>query len=478
MSDFLPVDFENRMKLLLGDSFSEFEKSYETDRHRGLRANLLKQSVSGEDAVHYVERVSKCEPIPWTDCGFYYDEDSHPGKHPLHEAGVYYIQEPSAMTPGMLIGAKPGECVLDLCAAPGGKTTQIAAAMQGKGLLIANEINPQRAKILAENVERMGIKNAVVTNESSEKLALRFEGFFDRIMVDAPCSGEGMFRKNDEAISEWSLDNIKMCAERQAEILDNAALMLKQGGTLVYSTCTFAPEENELGIKAFLDRHSEFTLADMSSFKEKLGQEQQLNAAAFGMDEAIIKKTVRLWPHKINGEGHFAAVLVKISQEEYNISYGENVSAPVLEEAPLSKGDRKKLMEYLGDILDESCFDTNGILGTGRLESFGDNIYIVPAKMQSLGGLKIMRAGLQIGSKVKDRFEPAHALAHAITPSMAKRVSDLLSEDAADYIKGLTKNIDGEKGWVLVCVNGFSLGWGKNAGGVLKNHYPKGLRKG
>ena len=480
MSGFLPEIFEKRMKLLLLDSYEEFEKSYEKDRHRGLRANLLKENESGEDARSVLKKDASLKMVPWNDSGFYYDEENHPGKHPFHEAGVYYIQEPSAMVPGVLIDAQPGEKVLDLCAAPGGKTTQIAASMKGKGLLVTNEINSGRAKILAENVERMGIRNAVVTNETSGALAKRFEGFFDRIMVDAPCSGEGMFRKNDEALSEWSYENVIMCAERQAQILDDAAVMLKPGGRIVYSTCTFAPEENEISIIDFLERHPDFELVSNEDMKEKLGSIQELNFKNLGgtdtaqgwkkVSEEVVQKTFRLWPHKLDGEGHFAAVLEKKSEN----SISDNVDC----DTPVKNSDIKKIKEYLGDILQEECFSEDGILGTGRLETFGENVYLVPTQMIALGGLRIMRAGLHLGTLQKNRFEPAHALALAIRPCDAKRTINLSLPDAQDYIKGLTKNVEADKGWMLVLADGFSLAWGKNAGGILKNHYPKGLRKG
>lgn len=443
MSDFLPIEFENRMKELLGEEFEEFLAAYDGERYRGLRINRLKENFSGKNATpDELYLTAGYEAIPWEPMGYYYKDEDQPGKHPLHEAGVYYIQEPSAMAPVPMLEVKPGDRVLDLCAAPGGKSTQLASALGGRGLLVTNEINPSRARILSENIERMGVRNAVVTNESPAKLAPRFEGFFNKILVDAPCSGEGMFRKNDSALTEWSVANVKNCAERQAEILDCAADMLMDGGTIVYSTCTFAPEEDEQSVENFVARHPEFT----------------------------IKKTLRLWPHKVKGEGHFAAVLTKAAD---NIDNADN-----LPEMSMSKGDMKKIREYLGDIVSEECFEEGGILSGGRLESFGDSIYLTPAGMTSIGGLKVLRPGLCLGTVTKGRFEPAHSLALAMKPSEALRTVNLDVEGAADYIKGLTRNADGDKGWTLVCVDGFSLAWGKCAGGILKNHYPKGLRKG
>ena len=463
----LPAAFRERMKEQLGDEYEAFEKALlEGERYRGLRVNPLKANSCGKRATEMIPGeggFNALQRIPWTKYGYYYSEktedgrDFLPGKHPFHEAGVYYIQEPSAMLPAELLEPKPGERILDLCAAPGGKSTQIAGYMEGKGLLVSNEINANRAKILAENIERMGIKNAVVISEAPENLTGRFEGFFDRIMVDAPCSGEGMFRKNDEAISEWGVENVKNCAERQAHILDCAAIMLRAGGRIVYSTCTFAREEDEESIEKFLKKHPEFTLLEQH----------------------------RLWPHKIKGEGHFAAVLEKTSTggadpgsnpSEENSCENAGSSARI-NDLPLSSSDMKKMKEWLSDILKPESFEEGGILFTGRLEAFGENIYLVPSAMPGLKGLKVLRPGLHIGSLKKERFEPAHSLALAISPGEVLRTEKLTVGYAVDYIKGLTQNTETEKGWTLVTVEGYSLGWGKSAGGILKNHYPKGLRK-
>ena len=455
----LPAAFTDRMKAQLGDEYDAFEKALlEGKRYRGLRVNPLKINGKGKTAaeLYTEENASFLEKIPWSKYGYYYSEKTAegqeflPGKHPFHDAGVYYIQEPSAMLPAELLEAKPGEKVLDLCAAPGGKSTQIAGYMQGRGLLVSNEINNSRARILSENIERMGIRNAVVISEAPENIADRFEGFFDRIMVDAPCSGEGMFRKNDEAISEWSPENVKLCAERQAHILDCAAKMLRNGGRIVYSTCTFASEEDEESIENFLERHPEFKL----------------------------KESHRIWPHKVKGEGHFAAVMEKGKLSEEAETPSVNASNVNINDLPLSSSDMKKVKEYLGDILKPECFEEGGIVSSGRLEAFGESIYLVPSAMPALRGLKVLRPGLCLGSLKKDRFEPAHSLALALSPEQVLRCTDLTIGDSADYIKGLTKNTDAEKGWTLVTAEGYSLGWGKSAGGILKNHYPKGLRKG
>ena len=251
----LPVAFCDEMKRILGDEYEDYLKSMEGTRKFGLRVNTAKISV--EDFL----KISPFEltPIPYVKNGFYYDgEKEQPAKHPYYFAGLYYLQDPSAMTPASRLPIEENDVVLDLCAAPGGKSTQAAARLSGEGLLVSNEIHPARAKILSQNIERMGIRNAVVTNEDSGRLTKYFPAFFDGIIVDAPCSGEGMFRKDETAVTEWSPENVRRCAGRQQEILENAAMMLKPGGRLVYSTCTVLPEENQEIIHVFLSRHPEF----------------------------------------------------------------------------------------------------------------------------------------------------------------------------------------------------------------------------
>ena len=297
----LPQDFQIRMKKLLQDEYQDFLKTYEKKRLYGLRLNLLKTSRE-----NFLEQMPfALTEILWTPDGFYYEEESQPGKHIFHEAGAYYIQEPSAMAVVEVLAPKPGEKILDLCAAPGGKSTQIAGKMSGEGLLVSNEIVPSRAKILSQNIERMGIANAVVCNETPERLAERFPLFFDRILVDAPCSGEGMFRKEETAIHEWSPENVKMCAKRQCSILEQAACMLRPGGTLVYSTCTFSPEENEGVISMFLREHDDFAIEE--SALERFFAPGRADWVENPADSLV--HTMRLWPHKIAGEGHFIAKL-------------------------------------------------------------------------------------------------------------------------------------------------------------------------
>ena len=474
----LPQSFTERMQGLLGSEYEEFLASFEHEKYQALRLNPLKK-----DDMHVitekVKQTFQLQPVPWAENGYYYTKEDQPGKHPWHEAGLYYIQEPSAMAPVTLLSPRPGERILDLCAAPGGKSTQIASAMEGEGLLVTNEIHPARAKILSENVERMGIRNACVLNETPEHLADIFEEYFDRILVDAPCSGEGMFRKNEVACEEWSPENVQLCADRQDGILECAARMLVPGGRLVYSTCTFAPAENEGSISRFLAKHEEFEIVPID--KKELGIPEGCDGIPGCVENPApgITGTLRLWPHKLRGEGHYAAVLQKKGKlpEGY-----QPVSATGSEKGIPAKNLTKDWAEYFNfakETFSEEQTIKAGLCTAGEgFLAFGDNLYRMPERMPGVKGLKVLRPGLHLGTLKKNRFEPAHALALALRPEDVKHVWKLSVEEAAAYLKGQTFSAEGEKGWYLICVDGCSLGWGKLAGGIMKNHYPKGLRKG
>ena len=470
----LPEQFLSRMQEMLGAEYDAFLESFSQEKYQALRLNRLKTGQNGESAADLLapDKEGKSlapfhlTSVSWAKDGYYYEKEDLPGKHPYHEAGAYYIQEPSAMAPVTLLEPQPGERILDLCAAPGGKSTPIAAAMNGEGLLISNEIHSARAKILSENIERMGIRNACVTNETPQHLAQVFPEYFDRILVDAPCSGEGMFRKNEAACEEWSSENVVLCGERQDEILDCAAQMLRPGGRLVYSTCTFSPIENEGSISRFLGKHPEFEIVPIA--KEELGIQgdgvaKYVEDAADGMEG-----TLRLWPHRIKGEGHYAAVLVKegSAPDGYQTIPPQGIQKGVAE---------KELGEYPAFAKEYLRADLQG-----NYVKFGDNIYLVPKYMPDLKGLKVLRPGLHIGTLKKNRFEPSHALALALAPKEAVFVWNLDSGENTinAYLNGQTFSAEGKKGWYLICVDGFSIGWGKLAGGIMKNHYPKGLRKG
>ena len=493
-SDMFPEAFLEKMKQLLGAEYDEFVKALEQDRHRALRLNKLKPGFDGQNAadvfavqndsqkntqLYTTKTFAHLSKVPWAEDGYYYQSDQQPGKHPYHEAGLYYIQEPSAMAPVELLKVQPGERILDLCAAPGGKSTQIAAKLQGKGLLLCNEIHPARAKILSGNIERMGICNAIVTNEQPKHLAELFPEYFDKILVDAPCSGEGMFRKNQTACEEWSPENVVLCAERQDEILDEAAKMLRPGGQLVYSTCTFAPLENEGSISRFLERHDDFALLpiDKSDFLPSICD----GVPEWGNGMPELCGTLRLWPQRIEGEGHFAALLQKAGGVPDN--YEPRPAAGIIPEVPekeleeFSTFCKENLLLPVGDLSAQLC-SAIGMDNDTSFIKFGDNLYLIPTRLRSLKGIKVLRPGLHLGELKKNRFEPSHALALALSPKNAARIWNLSSDSAqvTAYLNGQTFPAEGEKGWYLICVDGFGLGWGKLAGGLMKNHYPKGLR--
>ena len=429
----LPEAFLERMKGQLGEEFDEYLKSLERPRAVALRFNPLKGPAPQLPFVG--------APVPWEPQGYYYDPQARPGLHVYHEAGVYYLQEASAMAPVALLDPQPGERICDLCAAPGGKTTQIAGRMGGAGFLLCNEWSPKRAKILSQNMERMGVANALVTNEPTDVLANRFPGFFDRVLVDAPCSGEGMFRKEEAAITDWSQETVEMCARRQADILNNAARMVRPGGRLVYSTCTFAPEEDEQAVAAFLQAHPDFL-------------PEVLETPWFLPGE---NGSHRMWPHKLLGEGHFAAVLRKCADAEP-------------EDTAPCKGE-KLPAEWL------SFAKELGItLPPGKAVLFGQTLYWAPEDMPDIRKLKVLRPGLELGQCKKGRFEPAHAL--ALWLHDCKNVVSFPpdSQEIQRYIHGDVLPTE-DRGWTLVRAGRYSLGWGKGDGTRLKNHYPKGLRR-
>lgn len=475
----LPIEFEKKMKAFLGNEWDDFLYSYDNNRFQALRFNTLKvQSPEERMRILKTLKISSDKKVSWADEAYYFDENVRPGKHPYHEMGLYYIQEPSAMSAAALLAPKPGMRVLDLCAAPGGKSTQLATYLGDSGLLVSNEINTQRSRILSQNIERMGIKNAIVTNEDSFVLASHFPGFFNAIQVDAPCSGEGMFRKLPEAIEQWSMENVAICAARQKEILDNAAVMLKPGGTIVYSTCTFSKEENENVIEYFLERHPDFTLEEMERF----------------------------WPHKVDGEGHFVAKLVRRgSVNELGADYdvcedscnkvedtglkadrktkkNKNSKNRKNETKPaLTKENMKLLTEFLDETISE---DMAAWIKNSRLVMFGEQLYRLPDMEVDIKGLKVQRAGLHIGEFKKQRFEPSHSLALALKLNDAKNLVKLTCDNpqTIGFFNGQSVVLSDEqtaeckKGWALVCVDGYTAGWGKVNGTQVKNHYPKGLR--
>lgn len=441
----LPEGFVKRMQALLGAEFDAFAASYDRSRNLGLRLNPLKTDTPPSLGAFGLT------PVPWAEHGFYYDGASRPGLSPYHDAGLYYLQEPSAMAPAGLLDVHPGERVLDLCAAPGGKSTQLAAALCGEGILVCNEIHPKRARILSGNIERLGIANALVLNEHPRTLAGRFPCWFDKILVDAPCSGEGMFRKEEAAVTDWSEETVEMCARRQLEILHSAAGMLRGGGRLVYSTCTFSPQENEGTISAFLKAHSDFYIEAVHAPWFSPGRPDWVEAPAPGLEH-----TFRLWPHHLRGEGHYAAVLKKRGEDSF-----DTPAEPAGHFSPEFR---------------EFCRVSGAELPEGFPVLFGEHLYLAPSQLPQLHGLKVLRAGLELGQTLRGRFEPAHAW--ALWLHHAANMADFSSgsDEIRRYLAGEAIS-GGESGWTLVCADGLTLGWAKGSAGQLKNHYPKALRR-
>ena len=495
----LPRGFAERMRVMLGADFEAFCESYAKDAHPSLRVNTLKLTADElRKAAPFVG-----EPVPWQKNGFYYaaDGETRPGKHPLHEAGAYYIQEASAMLPGSLCPPKPGEKVLDLCAAPGGKATQLAAALCGEGLLIANEIHPTRAGILSQNIERMGVRNCIVTNATPAELSVKFPAFFDRIVVDAPCSGEGMFRKEADAVTMWSPENVALCAARQGEILEEAAKMLRAGGYLVYSTCTFAPAENEGAVMRFLSRHPEFEV--VRSAEAAVMESREKGLLDGGRPEWVeehgrfpahiseqARDTYRVFPHHCDGEGHFAALLYKREEGGAAALSVKNEKKKNRKPEKSSGGKGKPGSETVAVThFEEFCREVMGGVPAWVGDTvpclFGDKLYLVPKALcgeadpkAALMGLRVLRAGLCVGTVVgldkgRGRFEPDHAL--ALCAGAGIRTLTVDYDSAVAYLRGETLPCE-LRGWHTVSYCGLALGWGKASDGVMKNHYPKGLR--
>ncbi|OME62937.1 rRNA cytosine-C5-methyltransferase [Paenibacillus odorifer] len=500
----LPSSFSERMMDLLGTDYNQFADSYKETPNGGVRVNTLKISVEKLKALSTLE----LEPIPWCPTGFYTEDGARPGKHPHYHAGLYYIQEPSAMAPVELLDVQPGDRVLDLCAAPGGKSTQISAKLSGEGLLVTNDLHPERTKALAKNLELYGVRNGIVLNESPDHIAAAFPLYFDKILIDAPCSGEGMFRKDEDMVKQWDSGTPAKYAAMQRDILRSAATALAPGGTLVYSTCTFATEENEEIIAEFISEHPQFsviTVGGTGSFAPGFGE---------------LSGTARLWPHKVKGEGHFMAVLQhvgpKVSAEERDQAEVKlsavtrntnkkgtahiksankpearrgkegkfsNKSAAGAERGRQGSGEEQALAAY-GDFIKDQL----GWEPKGYPIFFGDHLYISPLPKERLNGLKVIRPGWYVGHVRNGRFIPGHPMATALHPEESCRSVSLssTSNEAISYLKGETLLISQErlsikigttqKGYVLVCIDGYSAGWGKWQDGVLKNEYPAGWR--
>ncbi|MDD6484242.1 MAG: RsmF rRNA methyltransferase first C-terminal domain-containing protein [Clostridiales bacterium] len=448
----LPEQFCNRMRAMLGDEYEAFLRSYDTKPHSAVRINTLKCT----DPAAAARVIGAHEQVLWCESGYYIDKEITDGTHPYHAAGVFYFQEPSAMCVSEGLPLGEDFRVLDLCAAPGGKTTHIAARMKNRGLLVSNEIIPKRAAILSENTERMGLTNTIVTNETPARLAEKFPSFFDAVIVDAPCSGEGMFKKEPRAITEWSEAHSLSCAQRQKSILDEAYKMLRPGGYIMYSTCTFAYEENEGAVEYMVEKYGMEIC--------KIPCLDMLPSGAGSLSG--IENCRRIFPHLHSGEGHFAALLKKsgsFSESEKKRKKNSQRPDTVLEDAiGLWRGFEKKALNVKLE---------------GEFVLFGDRLYLLPQKLD-ISRLKILRCGLLLGRAVRGRFEPAHALSHALEASafLGRVDLDISAPETAKYMHGEEINHVGTSGWCAVTAGGFVLGWGKASGTTVKNHYPKALR--
>lgn len=448
----LPESFESRMMDMLGEEYTSFLQSLDKPFHHGLRVNTSKISV--EEFL----KISpfSLQPVPWIENGFYFDEKEKPAKHPYYYAGLYYLQEPSAMTPANFLPIEKGDRVLDLCAAPGGKSTELAVKLGNTGILVSNDISNSRAKALLKNLELFGIGNMVVASEPPAALKAHFTGFFDKILIDAPCSGEGMFRKSYSMVTAWERNGVDVFAKLQREILRDAVELLAPGGKLLYSTCTFSPKENEQSVEYLLHLDDSLSLAELPMFP--------------GFDEGHpdwgetknpeLSKTRRLWPHKIEGEGHFVALFEKDEGDRHGVSsyhFGKGRLTP----------EAEAFLDSLHMDIDKS-----------KVETAGDRVFYMPEAMPEVKGLRLLRTGLLMGEMKKNRFEPSQALAMHLRMEEFDNAVSLSADDSRviKYLKGETIELDARDGLVLFCVDGYPLGWGKANRGMLKNKYLPGWR--
>lgn len=450
----LPERFKQRIKEQLGTEYEAYLQSFQEKGRNGLRVN------TGKLTAEEFETLSPfgLKQVPWVPNGYIY-EDERPAVHPYYYAGLYYLQEPSAMTPASLLPIEPGDKVLDLCAAPGGKSTELAARLRGEGVLVSNDISNSRAKALLKNLELFGTKNAVILSEPPAKLAERFAGYFDKILVDAPCSGEGMFRKSPAIMKNWEQYGVEYYQKLQREILPSAVKMLKPGGMLLYSTCTFSPEEDEDTLLFLLREYQELSMAESPLTYEGFaeGRPEWVD----GPEE--LKKAIRIWPHRMEGEGHFVALLQKSMDADADTYRGERVRPAKLSE------EAEAFLSHISLGLEPE-----------RIISREEKLYYLPEGLPELTGLRILRTGLLLGEMKKNRFEPSQALACALKAEEYDNCYNLSSEDAdvIRYLKceTITATEPVKDGFVLVCVDGYPLGWGKAANGVIKNKYLAGWR--
>lgn len=471
----LPVEFENRMKEMLGPDYENYLASFELPSYQGLRVNTMKISVEDFQSISPVGLSG----VPWCERGFYYDikcsdekavngneyikEDVKPSKHPYYYAGLYYLQEPSAMTTASLLPVEPGDRVLDLCAAPGGKSTELAAKLNGTGLLVSNDISNSRAKALLKNLELFGAGNTLITSVAPNELSKHFPAFFDKILIDAPCSGEGMFRKQTGMTTAWENNGVELFVGLQRSILKEAVSMLRPGGKIIYSTCTFSPEENEQSVEYLLSLDDSLLLAELPMYEGWDTGHPEWGKT----DNPDLIKCRRLWPHRVKGEGHFVAMAVKNPDKTETFEHSYIFSK-----------------EKLSPEAEEFIENINYPFDLKYMDVLKGKVYYIPKNMPDVKGLRILRCGLLMGEIKKNRFEPSQALAMFLKKD---EFPNSLSLDCGDervlkYLKGETielkdtENADINDGYVLICVGNYPLGFGKNSGGIVKNKYLPGWR--
>lgn len=471
----IPAPFLAQLKDLLKEEFPAFVASLRREPLQGLRVNTLKTEPQA-----LKERLPfSLEAVPWSPSGFIISENTtlSVSQHPYHLAGGYYLQEPSAMAVAEVLAPEPGERVLDLCAAPGGKTTHIVSLMKNQGVLVANEMHPRRAWELVKNLERWGARNTLILNEHPSRLATYFREYFDKVLVDAPCSGEGMFRKNEQARQEWSKALVQSCTWRQLAILKEAATMVRPGGKLVYSTCTFNPQENEGVIYAFLKEHGHFDLdviPPMQGFSS--GRVDWVHAAT---KDFPLERTLRLWPHLCPGEGHFIAVMIRQRPKSNSSLSSPRRGTPF---PKLSTQARNIVQSFL-----ENHFTPEAIAGIEIDRAYLDEkkqIFLLPAYLPEMRNLHVLRPGWWLGSLKPEadapgaQFLPSHAFAMGIKAEDFRSLyrMSINDPDLCSYLRGESLHGNAPEGWVLAVIDEFPLGWLKGVRGVLKNHLPRGLR--
>ena len=452
----LPERFKDRMQALLGDEYGQFLHALEEESaKKGFRINRLKVDPRAFSKSCKLPAA----PLSYVRDGFVLNEDfAGIGNTPMHASGQIYVQDPGAMVSAAALDIEPGMTVCDLCAAPGGKSTQIASAMANEGFILSNEYVPKRAKILVSNFERMGIRCGVVTSLDTSEITKLYENFFDIVVADAPCSGEGMFRKDVPAIEEWSEENVLLCKARQTDILENAAKILKYGGKLLYSTCTYSLEENETVVDEFLAAHPEFELCEV---KESL---RAVTADGIVFDGAVSRelyKCRRFYPHKADGEGQFLALLRKKGDNVPTIKFQDSTKQ-------LSRDEAKTVGDFLRSTLIS--------VPEGRICKYGDNIVLI-SHGYPIPPRSVFSAGVLLGEVRGKNLFPSHQFFSAYG-DLFKRKQDLSYEQAVRYMRGeeIPATDFSDSGWCVLTFGGSALGGGKASGGMIKNHYPKGLR--